>query len=336
MAGMLVVGGHMLNSTVLEVAIGLVFCYATVALIVSSINEAIASVLKRRSGTLFDGIKALLNDPNFSGLALDVYNHALVNPRSPGTAGSEKDLANKPSYIEPKNFAISFVDAVQTIPGNFKQLGEDIRAIKDPQLSQLLQGMHARASGDIDNLHTQLAAWFDAGMDRVSGDYKRQSQLYCFLIALLIAVLLNIDSIHLFKTLWEHSSIAAQIGMPSTSAPDFNQLMKLPIGWEEPFNVKPFQIAGWLITASATLFGGPFWFDLLQQLIRLRGTGPKPDQSNKTESSAKATPVIVNLASQPAQQGTEIIGERNAIVDLHSELNKTDDSYRPIQPEGRW
>jgi len=56
----------MLNSTVLEVAIGLVFCYASVALITSSIYEAIASYRGLRSETLFKGIQSLLNakDPN--------------------------------------------------------------------------------------------------------------------------------------------------------------------------------------------------------------------------------------------------------------------------------
>jgi len=29
-------------------------------------------------------------------------------------------------------------------------------------------------------------------------------------------------------------------------------------------------------TALSTLFGAPFWFDLLQNFIRLKGTGPSP------------------------------------------------------------
>lgn len=326
----------MLNSTVLEVAIGLVFCYASVALIVSSINEAIASALKLRSRTLLNGVKSLLNDHQLNGLALDIYNHALVNPKAPGTASSEKDLTSKPSYIEPNNFAVSLIDAVQTIPGNFKQLGEDINAIQDPQLKQLLQGMYARASGDIENLHTQLAAWFDAGMHRVSGDYKRQSQLYCFLIAFIIAALFNIDSFHLFKTLWEHASMAAQISMPSTSTPDWDQLRKLPIGWQEPYNAGLLTFAGWLVTASSAQFGAPFWFDLLQQLIRLRGTGTRPDQPNSAEPPAKSAPGINYVAPQPVRQATAVASERNAILDLHAERNKDDESYRPVQPEERW
>ncbi|CAH1073186.1 hypothetical protein [Candidatus Nitrotoga sp. 1052] len=343
----------MLDSTVLEVAIGLIFCFASVALIASSINEAIASALKLRSRTLLEGIKAILNDPKFDGLALNIYNHPLVNPIAPGTAKSEKDLKSKPSYIKPKDFAISFIDAIQTIPGNFQKLGDDINAIQDTQLKKLLQGMYARASGDIENLHTQLADWFDAGMDRVSGNYKRHTQVYCFLISLGIAFLFNIDSIHLFKTLWEHPGIAAKINLPSGISTQvgtdikeiFDELKKMPIGWPDAspkFHWDALtdkgsyvQLIGWLLTASAALFGAPFWFDLLQRLIRVRGTGVKPNQSNQTEPSTPNSPITINTF-QPIQQSSEIVDERNAIVNLHSNLNKTDESYRPVQLGERW
>lgn len=60
----------MFNSTVLEVAIGLVFCYASVALITSSIYEALASWLGLRSKNLLTGIKSLLNANSAFGDAL--------------------------------------------------------------------------------------------------------------------------------------------------------------------------------------------------------------------------------------------------------------------------
>lgn len=269
----------MLNSTTLEVAIGLVFCYASVALIVSSINEAIASILKLRSKSLLDGVKSLLNDPNFNGLALNLYNHGLVSPHDSGNATNAQALSNKPSYIDPKHFAIALIDSIQTKTGDFIQLGADIDAIPDPQIKQVLQGIYARSSGKIENVHAELATWFDSGMDRLSGGYKRRSQLYCFIIALAIAALFNIDSFHLFTTLWQHPSITAGItaSAPSTDIP-WGELKSLPIGWTDdtpPINGT--QLAGWLVTASATLFGAPFWFDLLQKLVNLRGTGNKPE-----------------------------------------------------------
>ncbi len=284
----------MLNSTTLEVAIGLVFCYASVALIVSSINEAIASALKLRSKSLLTGVKTLLNDPTFTGLALNLYNHGLVSPHDSGTATDEKALSNKPSYIDSQHFAIALIDSIQTKTGDFIQLGADINAIPDPQIKQLLQGIYARASGKIESVHAELATWFDSSMDRLSGSYKRRSQLCCFIIALVIAALFNIDSFHLFATLWQHPSITAGITPPASSKDiPWEMLMSLPIGWTDGTTLSSAasainfsQSTGWLVTASATLFGAPFWFDLLQKLVRLRGTGNKPGSDGKLTSSS--------------------------------------------------
>jgi len=278
----------MFNSTVLEVAIGLVFCYASVTLIVSSINEGIASALKLRSKTLLVGVKSLLNDKNFQGLAKGIYNHALVNPMEPGTAKTERELRNKPSYIEPQHFALALIDILQTVPGNFAQLGTDINNIADPQLKQLLQRLYMQASGKIENLQNEVADWFDASMERVAGAYKRQTQLTCFLLALLIAGLFNIDSIHLFGSLWQHPALAEEVrSIPAGSdvAEALKGLKELPIGWESfppSLDRSLFPVlVGWLITASSALFGAPFWFDLLQRLIQLRGTGAKPEHDTK-------------------------------------------------------
>ncbi len=45
-------------------------------------------------------------------------------------------------------------------------------------------------------------------------------------------------------------------------------------------------VLGWIITALASLFGAPFWFDTLQQVIRLKGSGPSP--AEKTNNTAAA------------------------------------------------
>ena len=280
----------MLNSTVLEVAIGLVFCFASISLIASSINEAIASALKLRGRSLLVGIKALLNDPQFTGLAQAIYNHALINPQGAGRAKSENELTSKPSYIPSKQFAIAFIDVLHATPEKAQQLEHVLGSLSDEQLRPMLLGMVRRTAGDIEKLHTELAAWFDNGMERVAGGYKRRSQLICFIIALVVAALFNVDSFRLFETLWIHPALTAQLNLAPNQ--DINatidSLKLLPVGWEHApeFSWQSKQtwvmFAGWLVTASSALFGAPFWFDLLQKLTRLRGTGKKPDKSDAT------------------------------------------------------
>lgn len=330
----------MLSSTVVEVAIGLVFCYASVALITSSIYESIASFLSLRSRSLLTGIRSLLNANNIAGeeLLLRIYNHALVHPTGNGAATSLAELKSRPSYIDSKNFSIALIDAIQSAPDNFAKLGEDINAIKDEQIRKLLHGMYERSAGKLEKFQEELATWFDVGMDRVAGSFKRQSQAWCFGIAFVLAAMLNIDSMHLFSTLWKQPTLSARVTLTTSlppSAPaagdvapahglevtEYNnqvmadmlkQLEALPIGWQnQQFckevksddKVKPGEagctsllqfhrydfssfllvVFGWLITASAALFGAPFWFDLLQHLTRLRGTGPKPKSTTLQE-----------------------------------------------------
>ncbi|WP_095204180.1 hypothetical protein [Mesorhizobium carmichaelinearum] len=43
-------------------------------------------------------------------------------------------------------------------------------------------------------------------------------------------------------------------------------------------------LPGWIMTALAISLGAPFWFDLLQGLINLRATGPKPPRADSPET----------------------------------------------------
>jgi len=285
----------MLSSTVLEVAIGLVFCYASVALITSSVYEAIASQLNFRSKTLLVGIQKLLNAEHTADqeLILGIYNHALASPLGDGVAKKIEDLKHKPSYIDSAHFASALIDTIQTHSGDFAMLSSDINGIENEQLRQLLRSMYDSSAGKVENLQTALATWFDTGMDRVSGAYKRQSQRWCFVIALVLAVTFNIDSFHLFSVLWQHPALINEISQPQTTGQALGALKTLPIGWQTVLSsAEPAKTTidclimffGWVITASASLFGGPFWFDLLKTLVNLRGTGTKPKEAKDSSS----------------------------------------------------
>lgn len=288
----------MLGSTVLEVAIGLTFCYGTVALIVSTLQEALAAAFRLRANTLLAGVKSMLNDPRFDGLARAVYLHPLVNPHTDGTQPSERDMRTRPSYIEPAHFAIALVDSLWKVPGDFVQLSNAIEAIPDPQVRQVMRGLYGRAR-DLQQFQDMLAGWFDNAMARMSGTYKRRQLLISLLLALLLAILFNIDSIHLFRTLWQQPALAAHLhDAPGALDPAvFDAMMALPIGWTRfpPVANADFalQVAGWIVTASTALFGAPFWFDLMQRVVRMRSTGARPEETSlalRVEGKIAATP----------------------------------------------
>ncbi|WP_333681464.1 hypothetical protein [Dyella sp.] len=271
----------MFGSIVLEAAIGMIVCFGSVALIASSLQEAMASVFRQRARTLLNGIDQLLNG---HGLVLDIYNHALVNPRSDGRATSIAGVSLRlaPSYIAPLNFARAMVDSLQKGQVAFADLRPVLENISDPQIRSCLCSMYDRAAGSVALFEAEIARWFDSAMERISGAYKRHAQFWAFVLALLVAVLFNIDASHVLTHLWKMSATGV-FHLPATAAtPDahdaLSYLEQLPIGWIEtphPAAVL-YMIPGWLITASSSLFGAPFWFGLLGKVTNLRGAGDKP------------------------------------------------------------
>ncbi|HWK44741.1 MAG TPA: hypothetical protein VNT30_08460 [Stellaceae bacterium] len=277
----------MFNSTILDVIVGLVFTFLAISLAVSTITEGLSSALNWRANTLLSGIKSLMNDQQFSGLALDLYNHSLVNPLSAGQATGEADLAVKPSYIGSAAFAGALIDAIQKRQAAGASLQQAIDTISDPQIKQGLQRLYTQAGGELDRFHTEVATWFDSSMNRLSGTYKRRVQVVTFAVALLVAGVLNIDALHVAKTLWQQPTLANSISLPGQQTIAVLATLdglSLPIGWTpatrsarlgDPLSAAT-MVLGWLIVAVAALFGAPFWFDALQHLVQLRSTGPKP------------------------------------------------------------
>lgn len=299
----------MFSSTVLDLAVGLAFCFLTASLATGTVVEAISSALKLRSKTLAKGIGDLLNDPGLTGLAGQLYAHASVNPRGPGASAP---LQNAPTYIDRQLFAKAMMDitgiseqvataarqnqGLPTLDDLHGAMSAKVDKVQNPQLHQLLTGIINRSFGEAGAIQTELSEWFDHAMDRVSGAYKRWTQLVGFVVAILLAAALNIDSVGAAKTLWLQPTVAEKLKADSGLKTDeaITQLSSaIPIGWPNgfgeklsadkkpvPFDCSDWRLAflGWLITAFATLFGAPFWFDLLQTFIRLKGSGPSPGE----------------------------------------------------------
>ena len=185
----------MFSSAILDVAVGLSFLFLVVSLVASALTEALASLFKLRSITLLSGLKGLLNDPTGTGIVKDLYNHALINPRDNGTRDSADAAKNKPAYIDSYQFADALIELSSLVgraPADMKHAIENDGRF-DPQIARLLGGVVERAEGDLEKMRTQLASWFDNAMDRVSGVYKRKTQIFSFVAALAVVCRLRCD-----------------------------------------------------------------------------------------------------------------------------------------------
>ena len=317
----------MFGSPVLEVIIGLVFIYLLFSLLSTIINELIASVVRLRASNLHKAIRRMLDNDEEEGPASSFsgkfYQHPLVK-----CLGSK--TGKKPSYLEPQTFARVVSDLVQmgedkTLDQKHKgALIEQLDAVKMPPGTAMLLKSFAKDSADNWIIfEKRLEAWFNETMDRAKGWYNRKLKIITFFVGLAVAIMFNVDTIHIYDLLQKNASVREELlqiasdyvsnqkqdgdginnKVPGISQQLGNLLTEqtapksqlLGIGWGEN-NLKECQsfphclllkMLGWLITALAISLGAPFWFDLLNKLIHLRGTGGNPE---KRDYKNKDTP----------------------------------------------
>ena len=284
----------MFGSTILDAAIAIVFIYLLVSLVVSAMNELIASVLKLRAKNLFSGIKQLLqeDEPQLTSM---LYQHPLIS--------SLAKKRGKPSYIPSRTFVLAFLDViapVDTGPRTIDKLQAGINNLPDP-LKKAMTAIFDEAGHDVEQFKSQLEIWFNNTMERIAGWYKRRTQWIQLGFAIGFAVCLNIDSVHMGQTLFAvHSPLrAALVEQAKPFLASHNDTLEhvtaaistvsLPVGWAE-FRWNGLRqstpdilsrLPGWLITALAVSLGAPFWFDLLNKFMNIRGSGKAPEEQPK-------------------------------------------------------
>lgn len=111
----------MLDSRIVEVAVGLVLVYLVFSLACSAINEWIARFFALRATGLRRGINELLADSDETGLAALFHQHALVAVLKPDKLPvlrqvfRTSDKANYPSYIPASTFATALMDLAMNV-----------------------------------------------------------------------------------------------------------------------------------------------------------------------------------------------------------------------------
>jgi hypothetical protein len=174
----------MFNSSVIDVAIGLVFVFLLLSLVASAAKEGLESFFKRRAEDLEKGIKELVGKDGGAFVA-SLYNHGLINSLFAGTYGDKK--ASLPSYIPAKNFALALMDL-------WNQGANATPPVPLPSnVKQALEAFTIPAGTDLTKMQALIEDWFNSSMDRVSGWYKRRTQYWLFGIGLVITIAVNVD-----------------------------------------------------------------------------------------------------------------------------------------------
>jgi len=93
-------------------------------------------------------------------------------------------------------------------------------ADKEATAFKALIALASRSPNDLDKLRENLETWYDEAMERVSGWYKRKSQLMLIAIAASVSVAINADGVSFLQYLNQDSTARASI---AAAARDFVQ-----------------------------------------------------------------------------------------------------------------
>jgi hypothetical protein len=126
-------GNMLFGSNILEVGIAVIFVYLLLSIVCTAFNEGIASLIDKRGKNLVEGIKNLLNDPKFTGLAQQLYNHGLIGGISQYASDPTK-RTRLPSYMSGESFSLALLDILSArgvIAGKYGDLLANAEAADD-------------------------------------------------------------------------------------------------------------------------------------------------------------------------------------------------------------
>jgi hypothetical protein len=341
---------------ILDLVIGMIFIYFLLSIICSSAVELWLSLRRVRARVLerwLEGIfqeNALKADGSPLGKTVGqaIMDHCMVTVLS----GTKKS----PEYIDSQNFVSALLDQItrgnppagSTISLPPSDLPGYIQAIKNstalsgelkrtlliyaneaqqaaaaintiPKVANVVNNFTASIKSEVELFREKLERWYDTNGDRLTASFKRRKVIpLTILMAVLITVGLNADSLMIGRYLYDHKEVSKQFADKASNsfenykqridtiknhAPDTTPVTieklnsnlalvrqdidtlytaipaDLPIGWKDgKMELKKFpsHILGWLATILAICLGAPFWFDILNKVANLRGSGAKP------------------------------------------------------------
>lgn len=233
----------MFGNPMLGVAIGLIFLYLMLSIIVTVLQEFIASFLKWRSKNLKTAIVELIGDPNKKVF----FEHPLIFPLFRGDVDQKGDpIRGGPSYIPKRNFALAVLNLLATD-----------KASRDPQPGRALPPPAFAVARFIADAASGVGL-----NERIRRFDETASQL--------IAKIQDATEREIRKAMETLTDAGYPIGWRGWQGNSW-----LPQG--QPGQNFTWAVFGMLLTALAMSLGSSFWFDLLGKFMNVRMTGKAED-----------------------------------------------------------
>ena len=213
----------MFGSTILDIAIGLVFVYCLYSLFTTIVNEIIASFLGLRGKMLEQAIRRMLTDddpnsPLSDKLFASFFEHPIIRYMS-------EDGSRTPSYISPQDFSKALAESIKTAANAAGMLTPQailsgIQALdsnSQSETSRLLQSFLEEANNDVVKFRALIEQWFNDMMDRASGWYKRQAQWISLVIGAAVAVAFNASTFSIASHLMQDKAARQELAQMASS-----------------------------------------------------------------------------------------------------------------------
>lgn len=219
----------MFGLQMLDVVIGIVFIYLLLSLVCSTFGEMIATVLKCRARCLRRSLREIFDDKKGTGLTKELYEHRLIFGFFKGKY-SRWRVRNLPSYIPTRDFALALMDIVLPGHGTVNATAEPCktneavpppagkplllnslqlaaRAIQNPQVRQALIPLVDAAGDDVSKARENIEKWYDSVMERVTGQYKRHIQVVLLIVAFIVTIVVNVDTLAVIEYLSRNATV---------------------------------------------------------------------------------------------------------------------------------
>jgi hypothetical protein len=299
----------------LDTLIGFVTVLLVLSLAVTMLTQIIANVLRLRSRHLHEGVLDMFCQLGwgFVGDGAEILTHEIVGSKD---AISREDLIETLLVLAQKNTELK--DKIGTLTPGFdpqallataRRVAMEL-SVERPDLAAAVVRSAAFARSPLAGLASEVFGVFDSTMDRVSAKFTAQSRKLVAIFGIAVALALPLDTFDLLKRLTRSDAAREQaVALAETFAADQSSAdptprdVRLAVAKLQAAEVivVPSSRAEWLarwqqvnwagVAVSALLLtlGGPFWFAVLKDLLRLRSAAASQESQDRAQREAALT-----------------------------------------------
>lgn len=161
-----------------------------------------------------EGVRESVNKVQFAndgaGLS-DLYNMVSLLPDSPNRKEVLRILYDIETVLRSvehgeQNKLVSLFLGIRNLP-------------KDSPLRKKLETM-IQTADTLNEAQDKLGKWFDDGMFRATEVFRRRSQFFSLGVGMILAIMLNVDALHLARTLWEDPALRGAVAATAIATVD--------------------------------------------------------------------------------------------------------------------